>query len=82
MAYEPKYTGTIEKLVLEKGVKKDKYYIATLTTKDIVEKMGTIPTESEYRLIAHIVRTAYPLTHVERANGDAGWLLQIKIRIK
>lgn len=82
MTYEPEYTCAIEKLVLEKGSKRDKYHVVMLTTKEIAEKMGKAPTESEYRLIVHIARTAYPLTYIERANGDAGWLLHIKIRNK
>ena len=72
----------IDSLVVEKGTRKEKLFTADLTTKDIAERTGRSLTETEFRLIMNVVKTAYPNTTFERANGDAGWLLHFRIRVK
>lgn len=76
------YLELMERLVVERGIQKDKHFYATMTTKDICERSGEHPTEREYKYIMSLIKNAYPLTTFERANGDSGWILHFKIRVK
>jgi len=76
------YFHTIETLAVEKGHKQGDYWFATLTTKEIAERLGKPATAPEYNLILHLVRSFYPDSNVKRANGDAGWEIGLVIRTK
>ena len=72
----------IDELIVEKGEKKDKYYRAVLTTKEILQKIGLVITAPNHQNVRRVVEMQYPDSKFEAIgyNAQDGWRLHIIIR--
>lgn len=76
------YQKAINELLVEHGQKKDKFYQASFTTKQVLEKLGIPNALDKQRYVVTIVNTMYPGSRIERASGDAGFILHVRTRVK
>jgi len=76
------FMTSVDKLLLEKGEKKNGYWRATLTTGEIIKELNKIDHTSHHRNIKAMVEMHYPGTRAESigVNGAQGWKLYIRVR--
>ena len=74
----------IEELVVERGVKTDIYYTATLTSGEVLQRTNSVVTPYNHKNILNMVKWHYPQSTWESigVNGQGGWTFHIKIRTK
>jgi len=76
------YQKVINELLVEYGERRDKFYHASFTTKQVLEKVGLPNTVEKQKYVVTIVNTLYPGSRVERASRDEGFLLHVRTRVK
>ena len=71
----------IDDLIVEKGEKKNSYYRATVTSLEILQRIGAVVTVPNHRNVLKVVQRQYPDSVAETA-VEGGWVFHIKIRSK
>jgi len=72
----------INRLTVERGEKRNKYYYVTLSCKDVLNYMGEELIKGNLRFVAYIAIKGYPESTLAGKPGDFGQTLNIKIRYK
>lgn len=74
----------INELVVEKGKKRNGYYLATITSKEVLERAEAVITQAHHRQVRGIVDMHYPRTQQEAngPNAQNGWVFHMRIRSK
>lgn len=71
---------TIERMVVEKGEKVGKTFIATFSFKDVLDRLGMPNTEKNHNYIRYVIRYWYPASVFGPGQGDNGGVVRVKIR--
>ncbi len=80
----PSWTRTLEEMVVEKGTMQGMYYTATITSGEVLQRIGAVATPYNHRNVLNMINWHYPQSSCDSigANGQGGWTLHIKIRTK
>ena len=70
---------TIDQLIVKNGDRRQKYYFADLTSREILEELGVVITGPNHDNVRRAVTMRYPDSKYESL-GLQGWLLHIKVR--
>ena len=78
------WLATIERLVAEQGVRQGYYYVALITSNEVLQAVGAVITVHNHRNVANLVKWHYPKSTIEPVgvNGILGWKMNIRIRSK
>ncbi len=72
---------TIDNLLVERGQRVDNWYHATLTSKEILDRLGKVVTLPNHNNVKRMVTTFYPKSTIESL-GANGWKFNVRIRSK
>jgi hypothetical protein len=74
----------IDEMVVERGTRQGPYYVATLTSGEILQRAGEVNTLPNHRNVLNMVKWQYPQSSFESIgiNGQGGWTLHMKVRTK
>jgi len=73
---------TLDRLMLERGEKRNNIYHLTITTNELMEEFGLKPSIPHHRYIKGLIEMHYHGTHAEtigKGDGSQGFRLHIKI---
>jgi len=73
---------TLHRLTAERGEKRDGFYYATFSCKDVLDYMDAELTQGNLRHVAYIVTKGYPESVVDKSDKQLGWILNMRIRSK
>lgn len=70
----------LEKMTLERGKKIGNYWVAELTVKEVLEKVGKKNTPTDQNYIRYIVQQNYAGSKILPGQSDNGGFIRMKIR--
>lgn len=79
------YLEAIHRLVVEKGKQSGRFWKATITTQDVLDRLALVEINRSHHMYARkVAENHHPGTRVEAVgvNGSKGWILHLKIRSK
>ena len=72
----------IDRLTVERGEKKDGFYYATFSCKDVLDRMSFEINRGNLRQVAYIITKGYTDSVVVPGDREVGCTLKMKVRSK
>jgi hypothetical protein len=75
---------TVNEMVVEYGERRGYYFLATLTSGQILKRLGAVISVPNHRNVKRTIEMNYPGTKIESIgiNGSGGWTFHMKVRSK
>lgn len=70
----------VDALILEKGSKVDRHYLATFSMKDVLDKLGTKNTEANQRYVQYVIKSWYDKPTFYPGQQNSGSMVSLKVR--